>query len=184
MAQIKQKIKGQFYPLQHSEWLRACKELKSAQKGVLYYIRTLDPCSKNRLPEVAEIAKALRLVRSTVSRALKVLGQKGYINWQPDSNDNIEQQVRDRLYTQIGGLVEIATPVGRIDLLTDSEIIEVKAFKDWKAALGQVLAYSAFYPEHQKRLHLFGTARELVALADIEAAVLTFGVKVTGEEVA
>jgi hypothetical protein len=41
-----------------------------------------------------------------------------------------------------------------------------------------------FYPiQHQKRLHLFGSAKELKALPDVEAAVLSFAVKVTGEEV-
>lgn len=83
----------------------------------------------------------------------------------------------------MGRLVEVFTPAARVDLVTNTEIIEVKAVKDWKAALGQILIYSAFYPDHQKRLHLFGTAKELEALADIEAAVISFEVKVTAEEV-
>ena len=32
----------------------------------------------------------------------------------------------------------------------------VKHIKKWKAALGQIIAYSNFYPNHQKRIHLFG----------------------------
>lgn len=99
------------------------------------------------------------------------------------SVNTIEKSIRDCLHAELGGLVEVVTPAGRIDLLTDTEIIEVKAVKDWKAALGQILVYSGFYPQHQKRLHLFGTASALLALADIEAAVLGFAVKVTGEEV-
>lgn len=74
-----------------------------------------------------------------------------------------------------------------IDLLTDCAIIEVKSLANsiqgWKAALGQILVYSAFYPGHQKRIHLFGTAAELAKLADIQAACLGFDVCVTGEEV-
>lgn len=69
------------------------------------------------------------------------------------------------------------------DLLTEAEIIDVKEVSNWKAARDQLLAYSGFYPQHQKRLHLFGTAKELEALADIEATCLNFGIKVTGEEV-
>ena len=183
MTHSKAKIQGKFYALQNDEWVRTCRELTPAQKSVLYYIRTLDPSGENPLPEVTKIAKELRLDRATVNRALKLLGQRGYIDWQPATKDNIEQQLRDRLHAQLGGLVEVATPAGRIDLLTNSEITEVKAIKDWKAALGQILVYSGFYPKHQKRLHLFGTAKELEALADIEAAVLSFAVKVTGEEV-
>jgi hypothetical protein len=51
---------------------------------------------------------------------------------------------------------QVRTPVGIIDLLTPSEIIEVKTAKDWKGALGQVLVYGTQYPSHQKRIHLFG----------------------------
>lgn len=107
------KIQGKFYPLQHEEWLKACRELTPAQKSVLYYIRTLDPSGENPFPEVAKIAKALRLGRATVSRALKVLGQRQYIDWQPTSKDNVEQQVRDHLHSQLGKLVEVATPAAR-----------------------------------------------------------------------
>lgn len=48
---------------------------------------------------------------------------------------------------------------------------------------------SAYYPEHQKRLHLFGTAKQLEKLSDIEAACLAFEIPaivqvlVTDEEV-
>lgn len=157
------KIQGKFYPLQHEEWLKACRELTPAQKSVLYYIRTLDPSGENPFPEAAKIAKALRLDRATVSRALKVLGQKRYIDWQPASKDNIEQQVRHRLQSQLGGLVEVTTPAGRIDLLTDTEIIEVKHVSECCSAMGQVLAYSGFYPEHHKHIHLFGRDGEMIS---------------------
>ncbi|MBE9018894.1 hypothetical protein C7Y66_11000 [Chroococcidiopsis sp. CCALA 051] len=99
------------------------------------------------------------------------------------SVNTIEKSICDRLHSELGGLVEVATPAGRNDLLTNAEIIEIKAIKDWKAALGQILVYSGFYPQHQKRLHLFGSTKELKALPDIEAAVLSFAVKVTCEEV-
>lgn len=66
---------------------------------------------------------------------------------------------------------------------SETEIIEVKQINEWKSALGQILVYSGFYSQHQKRLHLFGSAKELKAVPDVEAAVLSFAVKVTGEEV-
>jgi len=53
-------------------------------------------------------------------------------------------------------LREVKTPAGKIDILTDLEVIEVKHYKNWKHALGQVLAYSTYYPEHTKVIYLFG----------------------------
>ncbi len=176
------KIQGKFYPLQHEEWLRACRELTPAQKSVLYYIRTLDPSGENPFPEATGIAKELRLDRATVSRVLKVLGEKGYIDWQPASKDNIEQQVRDRLHTQLDGLKEVQTAAGRIELLTETEIIEVKAVSEWKSAMGQVLAYSGFYPEHRKRIHLFGRNGEMISATAVTIC-LELDIIVTFQEV-
>ena len=64
--------------------------------------------------------------------------------------------VRDKLWQAIGGQREVPGAFGRIDLLTDSELIECKEVRGWKAALGQVLAYSLEYPGMQRRIHLFG----------------------------
>jgi hypothetical protein len=79
------KIQGKFYPLQHDEWLRACRELTPAQRDVLYFVRTLDPYGDGLEISIAEIARQLstdkRTVhRSTVSRALKELDAKGFID--------------------------------------------------------------------------------------------------------
>lgn len=92
-----------------------------------------------------------------------------------------EAIVRDRLQQQIGGKTEVATPIGRIDLLTDTELVEVKRAEDWKAAMGQVLAYGAFCPNHVKRLHLFGND----SLYAIQAREIceSFEIVVTFEEV-
>jgi hypothetical protein len=187
------KIQGKFYPLQHQEWVRACQELTFSQQQVLYYIRTLDPYGNGVRVTAAEIARSLSteskvVHRSTVGRALKVLCELGYLPecYQPEKTNinNIEWKIRDRLQSQLGGLKEVSTPAGRIDLLTNDEIIEVKKITDWKAALGQILIYSAFYPEHRKRIHLYGSAKELKKLADIEAACLSFNVRVTSSVLA
>ena len=52
--------------------------------------------------------------------------------------------------------IEVKTPVGNIDILTPTKLIEIKQSKQWKHALGQLLSYSEFYPSHQKYLYLFG----------------------------
>ena len=36
------------------------------------------------------------------------------------------------------------------------ELIEVKHAKKWSEAIAQLQAYSRFYPNHRKRLHIFG----------------------------
>lgn len=79
------KIRGKFYPLQHSEWLRACHELTPTQFQVLYFIRTLDPYDNGVEINCAEIARQLStqkktVHRQTISRALKELEKKGFID--------------------------------------------------------------------------------------------------------
>jgi len=49
----------------------------------------------------------------------------------------------------------IKTPVGYIDVLTDTKIIEVKQINLWKHALGQVKCYGYYYPDKQKWIYLF-----------------------------
>ncbi|MBE9018893.1 hypothetical protein C7Y66_10995 [Chroococcidiopsis sp. CCALA 051] len=186
-AEQRTKRTAPFYPLTRSERVETVKDLTSAKIKVLYYVRSIDPSGDRNLEySVSAIASELGLSKGAVSKAIRTLEQGRLIEpgvFSTSSNNNLECQIRNRLHAVLGGLTEVTTPAGRIDLLTEAEIIEVKAIKDWKAALGQVLIYSAFYPQHQKRLHLFGTASELEALADIEAAVISFGIKVMGEEV-
>lgn len=191
MTQNTVKIQGKFYPLQHEEWLRACRELKPAQKDLLYYIRTLDPYNQGIEINCANIARLLStsersVHRQTVSRALKELVAKGYL---PDTYlfvstpaDDTERRIRDRLKLELGGEIEVATAVGRIDLLTATEVIEIKNINDWKEALGKILAYSAFFCEHSKRIHLFGRC-DLAKLALAQATCSEFGITVTFEEV-
>ncbi len=73
------KIEGKFYPLQREEWVKACRELTSSARDTLYYIRTTDPYSNGIELTAAAIAKELGVNRSTVSRAMKELDTKGFI---------------------------------------------------------------------------------------------------------
>lgn len=59
-----------------------------------------------------------------------------------------------------GSQVEVSTPAGNIDILTDSEVIEVKHWKKWKEGIGQVLCYGKYFPDHTKRIHFFGNASD------------------------
>ncbi|ARV58090.1 hypothetical protein BZZ01_05075 [Nostocales cyanobacterium HT-58-2] len=135
------------------------------------------------LPSSAEIASNLGCHRRTVEKDLDRFAEIGLCEFvQRSERNTIEDTVCDRLHSQLGGLREVETPVGRIDLLTDTEIIEVKNIKDWKAAIGQVLAYSGFFPEHRKRLHLFGKKGEMVTSTAVTICA-ELGITVTFEEV-
>ena len=69
------------YRLTNDEWLKAVKELKPRERDVLYYLRTLDPWGDKDLDiGVREIATDLECSPGTVSKALKVLDQKNWID--------------------------------------------------------------------------------------------------------
>ncbi len=67
-----------------------------------------------------------------------------------------EKEIQQRMQKMFGGEREVHTPVGFIDLLTDTQLYEAKRAKDFKHALGQLLSYSKFYPNHELVLYLFG----------------------------
>jgi hypothetical protein len=85
-----------------------------------------------------------------------------------------------RLRKQLGGEREVVTPAGNIDLLTSTELIEVKEVKGWKCAIGQVEIYGDYYPSHTKRIHLFGAAHERF-LKMVEEHCLKRGIVLTWE---
>lgn len=67
-----------------------------------------------------------------------------------------EREYKHKLAKALSGKTEVPTLAGSIDVLTTTEIIEVKRVNDWKHAIGQVLVYGKYFPKHQKRIHLFG----------------------------
>lgn len=67
-----------------------------------------------------------------------------------------EKTIQEKVQRMFGGQREIHTPVGYVDLVSDTEIIEVKEAKAWKHSFGQIVAYSKFFPNHQKAIYLFG----------------------------
>ena len=69
-----------------------------------------------------------------------------------------EREISRQLAAREQGTCEVRTPVGLIDVLTAKAVYEVKEVSHWKAALGQVLAYARYYPQHQARLYLYGKA--------------------------
>lgn len=75
------KINGKFYPLNNQEWERAWQELKPAEIRILYHLRTLDPWGEREMElGVSSLARDLKLDKGTVSRALRSLAEKGWID--------------------------------------------------------------------------------------------------------
>jgi hypothetical protein len=73
----------------------------------------------------------------------------------PSFNDKKEFRIKQILNKKLKGKLEVETDHGLIDILTKKEIIEVKTAKHYKYALGQILAYSVYYPKKDKVIYLF-----------------------------
>ena len=95
---------------------------------------------------------------------------------------NITRVIQDRLQATLGGRTESPTPWGPIDLLTDTELIEIKGIQRWKEAIGHILVKSEAHPTHEKRLHLYGT--HSTNLDQIRSACTNLDITVTFERIA
>jgi hypothetical protein len=130
-----------------------------------------------------EIMQRASISRSAYRNAVTKLGE---IKLLPDwitiqRKAHPERDVRDRLQSQLGGKVEAYTKYGLIDLLTETELIEIKTIDRWKDAIGHILAKSNKYPTHAKRLHLFGPKEPI--LETIEEVCTPHSIRVTFEKV-
>ena len=97
-----------------------------------------------------------------------------------NSRKILEHVYRDRLAECLGGETEVPTLAGNIDVLTPTELIEVKRVIEWKDAVGQILVYAKYFPERVKRIHLFGEAAEsYLDLVRIHAS--EFDIEITWE---
>lgn len=94
--------------------------------------------------------------------------------------EGTEAWYRDKLAKELGGKTEIhIDKVGRVDILTKTEIIEVKNTKGWKSAIGQIKSYGQYYPKHKMRIHLFGKLTEskletIQKVCSLEGIILTW----------
>ncbi len=88
-----------------------------------------------------------------------------------------ERDIARLLAEREDGACEVRTPAGTIDVLTAKYVYEVKVAHQWKAALGQVLAYAHAYPDRKPRLYLYGDLRGMTKKA-IEAHCRAVGVGV------
>lgn len=92
----------------------------------------------------------------------------------------LECAVRDVLSVRNpAGQAEVHTPVGYIDLLLPTAVVEVKDFVKWKHALGQVLAYSSYYPGRRKIIHLYIPSSQSPELSEQLKICTGFNVDIT-----
>ena len=135
-----------------------------------------------RMPLTAdEIMERAGISRSAYTTAVTKLDELSLLpDWCKIQRKNQpERAVRDRLHAKLGGKVEAYTKFGLIDLLTDTELIEIKVAHRWKDAIGHIVAKSEKYPNHKKRLHLFGIQEPI--LDNIQDICDRLGIQVTFE---
>ena len=74
------------------------------------------------------------------------------------SSKIFECSIRDSLANKVQGETEVPCKSGVVDIVTNSEIIEVKKIQLWKSAIGRSLVYACEFKGLKPRIHLFGKA--------------------------
>ena len=73
----------------------------------------------------------------------------------PYQNSSPEADVCAVLVSVVGGEREVRCRSGRIDLLTDYCLVEVKCLEGWMAGLGQLICYGSDHPCHRKVMYVY-----------------------------
>lgn len=92
-----------------------------------------------------------------------------------------EAYFRDNLASIENGNTEVSCIIGRVDVLTETEVIEIKFYKRWKEALGQVLSYVLFFPDKSPRVHLI-LPQEFSIPTPVIKCFNNYNVRLTTEE--
>jgi hypothetical protein len=102
-----------------------------------------------------------------------------------DRSKQVERDVRQRLAVTLGGEECVIGQFGEIDLVTATEVIEIKFVKRWTHALGQVLAHAKSMPGKLPRVHFFGQSEDFLfgILDHIKLLYDDFHVEITHEVV-
>jgi hypothetical protein len=119
---------------------------------------------QNEKPTIAAICADLKMSRSSFRKWLpQVHDWSNCADWlEVPTRKGLEYEIQKRLHTELGGEMEVHTPFGPIDLVTQTEAIEIKRIEDWKEALGQIMAKAQSFPKLAKRIHLFGKSNKIL----------------------
>jgi hypothetical protein len=83
----------------------------------------------------------------------------------PLTRDKTERLACESMARHLHGILEFTLSVGRIDVLTESTVFEVKQAHNWKHALGQVLVYGSQFPNRSKQIVLVGKVDRFLDIA-------------------
>lgn len=98
-------------------------------------------------------------------------------------NRGVERQISNNLARGIGGRREVRCLHGLVDILTDTHVIEVKHVENYKHAIGQVMVYGLCYPDHGRRVHLFGSKNvDTIVVLNAMNACKKLGISCSFEE--
>lgn len=73
----------------------------------------------------------------------------------PKKRQQPEAAIQKKMEKKLGGS-HASCPAGVVDILCETSLVEIKEWRNWKAALGQTLAYAFFYPNRMLHIHFFG----------------------------
>jgi hypothetical protein len=115
-------------------------------------------------PPIDHICAALDISLSTFKKWLPQVHIWSHCaDWlQLQPRQGTEFEIQSRMQQELGGKIEVHTSAGRIDLVTATEVIEIKKIANWKDAFGEVLAKGQKFPQHSQRIHLFGDSDKLM----------------------
>jgi hypothetical protein len=166
------------------EVIKMIQECGFSAAGLRLYFYLEMRSLQDQNPDVETICQDLKISRSTFKKWLpEIQDWSRCADWiKLPTRQGPERIIQLRLHKELGGKMEAYTPIGPIDLVTTTEIIEIKKIEDWKTAFGQVVAKSQTFPSHTKRIHLFGESSK--QLKKITAHCHPFDVVVTFEKAA
>jgi hypothetical protein len=174
-------IAAEIHPGKIIEMLQEC-GFSAAGYRLYLYLEMMHIQGKE--PRIATICQDLKISRATFRKWLPAIQDWSHCaDWivlTPHKTGK-ELIIQQRLHKELGGTMEAKNPIGPVDLLTKTEIIEIKKIADWKEALGQVIAKALGFPKHQKRIHLFGTSSTI--LKKVTAHCQPLDVLVTFEKI-
>lgn len=108
-----------------------------------FYKLSLILYNKNPNRSRLDICTAIAKYLGKDIELLKILHSFNLKNGEKEGQER-ERNLQLTYLSRLGGKIEVTTPVGRVDLVTDDSLYEFKNWKGFKEALGQVLSYKRY----------------------------------------